>query len=79
MSPGSLELRPGQTVNHPDLGNGVLVATEPTGPSNPRPKRRQEHLVTFGAKVERYACPFDLTSFLFKCFVNRIIFQVVGN
>ena len=39
MSPGSLELRPGQTVNHPDLGDGVLVATETTGPSNPGPDR----------------------------------------
>lgn len=31
MSQGSLELRPGQTVTHPELGDGVLVATEPTG------------------------------------------------
>src|SRR5437867_4454887 len=31
MSPGSLELKPGQTVTHPEFGDGVLVATEPTG------------------------------------------------
>jgi superfamily II DNA or RNA helicase len=31
MSPESLDLKPGQTVIHPEWGDGVIVATEPTG------------------------------------------------
>jgi SNF2 family DNA or RNA helicase len=31
MYPGSLDLQPGQTVIHPELGDGVVITTEPTG------------------------------------------------